>query len=215
MRGLLDKTLPKSLAHISSLKHVIDARLTRVAADASTAAAPTARAGGAADTAAGATFCCPITATPMNGRSRFLLLRPSGLVVADKAVAAARAAVEDEAGGPIDVSTAIRLHPPPPELAAAREALLTARAAASAKRDAKKRRKGGVEEKGREEEGREKESKQPETDAAAAAVKKAKLAETLALAPAGADKAVYASIFTSAKVDAKETFACRGSYKAR
>ena len=213
MRGLLDKTLPKSLAHISSLKHVIDARLTRVQAD-TAAAAPAARAGGAADTAAGATFCCPITGTPINGRSRFLLLRPSGLVVADKAVAAARAAVEDEAGGPFDVATAIRLHPPPTELAAAREALLSARAAASAKRDAKKRKKGVVGEKGKEEGGgREEESKQPETDAAA--VKKAKLAETLALAPAGADKAVYASIFTSSKADAKETFNCRGQYRAR
>jgi len=188
VQGLLDKSLPKQLAHISSLKHVLDARLTRrSAAD---------RAAAAAGAAAGALFECPVSGAPMTGKARFLLLRPSGLVVAEKAVASAKAAVEDAAGGPVDAAAAVRLFPTPDELAAAREALLMRRAAAKKGRKRKGEREGG----------------------GGAAAKKAAPAssrarDTLALAPAGADKALYASLFVSGAEGkgVAETFACRGT----
>jgi hypothetical protein len=46
-------------------------------------------------------FCCPLTARPMNGKFRFVALKPSGHVFAAEALKGGlRAAVEDMIGAP-------------------------------------------------------------------------------------------------------------------
>jgi hypothetical protein len=186
-------TLPP---HISSLKHVSDAVLTR--ADEADNAAPA--------NPDAPRFVCPVTGAAMNGRARFVLLRPSGLVVAERALSAAPAAVREAAGGGGWEGPPLLLNPSGEEEAAARAALLAKRAAEAAKKAAKKG--GGKRGAGVLAADAPKKARPPgaEDDAAARA---ARLKATLALAPEGADKAVFASLFTSSKPPTKETFACR------
>lgn len=71
--------MPKPLAHISSLKHLIDLKLERnpnyTEADPNdAAAAPESR------------YHCPVTGADFNGRFRFVALRPSGHVVSERAI---------------------------------------------------------------------------------------------------------------------------------
>ena len=191
-------TLPP---HLSSLKHVTPATLTR--AD---------EAEGGHDLAA-PRFVCPITGAPMAGRARFVLLRLGGLVVAERALTAAPDAVREAVGGQWEAPPLL-LNPAGEEEVAARAALLASRAGEAARKAAKRgggKRRGTAGEEGAGDGagGKKKAASGVET-AAEAASRAARLRATLALAPEGADKAVYASLFTSNKAPVKETFACRG-----
>ena len=84
-----DAKAPAALPpHISSLKHVTDAVLTLADGE-----------GDGTGDAGAPRFACPVTGAPMAGRARFVLLRPGGLVVAERALAFAPAAVREAAGG--------------------------------------------------------------------------------------------------------------------
>lgn len=274
LSGLVTKTLPPALAHVSSIRHVFDARVTEVGREEGKNTNGGGGEGGTGNGGGGRKreeansdslaprFCCPITGVPLNGKNKFLLLRPSGLVVSERAVRVAMPAVEeavaeelsmkrkeastststpngaaaaaaastaasaiDEETRPkIDLSSAIRLLPPLSELAAAREKLLLERAAeAAAKAEKKKSRKrkgaegaGGAEEEQQQQRncidtsgnGNTKESAEEE----AAERKRRTAASTAALAPAGADKEVFASLFLSSKKGGdKESFGCRAT----
>jgi Rtf2 RING-finger len=79
--ALVDKALPKSLAHISGLKSLINLRLERNA-NAKDKAVDAASFQLGNDCA----FCCPVTGAEFNGRFRFVVVRPSGYVVSERAI---------------------------------------------------------------------------------------------------------------------------------
>ena len=79
--ALIGKTIPKSLGHISSVKHVKDAVLTR-ASDSNSATQTDAR---NFQPGNDAEFCCPISGQPLNGQYRFYALMPSGHIVSERA----------------------------------------------------------------------------------------------------------------------------------
>lgn len=79
------QAMPKSLSHITSLRHLVDLRLTPTQRSAQPAAAVAAGAQGTQPRNE-AEFCCPVTGTEMNGRSPFVVLQPSGLVVSERAL---------------------------------------------------------------------------------------------------------------------------------
>ncbi|KAK9845759.1 hypothetical protein WJX81_001680 [Elliptochloris bilobata] len=100
--ALIAKALPPGLAHISSLRHLIDLRLARNPnyAGQSAASAADFQPGNGAD------WACPVTGLVLNGRYRFAVLRGTGLVVSEKALKEVPAAVEELVGGawsPTDV----------------------------------------------------------------------------------------------------------------
>ena len=197
-----DAKAPAALPpHISSLKHVTDAVLTLADGE-----------GDGTGDAGAPRFACPVTGAPMAGRARFVLLRPGGLVVAERALAVAPAAVREAAGGGWE-GQPLLLNPSGEEEAAARAALLAKRAGEAARRAAKRGKRGAVEEGEDAAAAAKKRAKAAPAAAAAddeAAARAARLKATLALAPDGADKGVFASLFTSSKAPVRETFASRG-----
>ena len=86
MSALVSKSMPKALAHISSLKHVTDVKLTRNS-NVATSLESTATNFQPGNEAA---FCCPVSGQPLNGQYRFCVVLPSGLVISEKAVQSVR-----------------------------------------------------------------------------------------------------------------------------
>lgn len=82
---LFMQAMPKSLSHITSLKHLIDLRLTPSTEQAPASAAAAAAGSISTIPSNEADFCCPITGTHMNGRAPFVILPASGLVVSERA----------------------------------------------------------------------------------------------------------------------------------
>ncbi len=80
--ALVTKSLPPELAHISSLRHLIDLRLARNTNYSGQNAASVAD----YQPGNGAEWCCPVTGLELNGRYRFAVLRGSGHVVSEKAL---------------------------------------------------------------------------------------------------------------------------------
>lgn len=80
----MDKSIPKALAHISSLKHITDVQLSRASSEngarQSVATSRNYQPGNDAE------FACPITGLEMNGKYRFVVLKRSGHVVSEKAL---------------------------------------------------------------------------------------------------------------------------------
>ena len=74
------QSLPASMSHISSLKHLIDLQLCRSSHAAARATAHR------EFTANEAKFCCPVTGIPFNGSARFMILPKNGFVVSEKAL---------------------------------------------------------------------------------------------------------------------------------
>ncbi|EOD27569.1 hypothetical protein EMIHUDRAFT_457121 [Emiliania huxleyi CCMP1516] len=82
LERLLSKSMPQHLAHVQSLRDFAEATLhpnPHYAAD-------KAAKGGEAAEDREVPFVCPIAGTPMNGRSPFVFLRPSGRVVSERAL---------------------------------------------------------------------------------------------------------------------------------
>lgn len=167
--------LPEPMKHVATLRDLTTLRLAR-----SDGAA-------AADHAA---FACPLTGSLLNGRTRFVALRPSGVVVAERALKAApEAVVELLGGGALADQTVVPLNGSPEEV----EALLLVDAEAKSR---KRRRKG---------EGAPSaiSAAHPRRSPAAAP------ACLKAVQPAGATAEVWASLFTSAAPARPETFGAR------
>ena len=78
--ALVSKTMPKALAHISSLKHVQGVVLSENTAHAREVTAGDFQPGN--DVA----FQCPISGQPLNGQYRFCVVQPSGHVFSEKAI---------------------------------------------------------------------------------------------------------------------------------
>jgi hypothetical protein len=94
-QALLNKSMPKSLAHISGLKHLVELKLE--------AAEDGGKGGKNGDDGqnGGVRFACPITGLPFNGKSRFVVFKKSGHVLSERALKEVRCAC-----------CAIRLVPP-------------------------------------------------------------------------------------------------------
>ncbi|KAL4457462.1 hypothetical protein ABPG75_012327 [Micractinium tetrahymenae] len=136
LQALLNKSMPKPLAHITSLKHLIELKLgDGSSGGGSAAAAPTSKDGG--DVAA--RFACPITGLPFNGKSRFVVLRRSGHVLSERALKEVPKVVEEMVGGPWQPQDLLPVNPAGDELQGMREALLLKRTAERAAKKEKKK----------------------------------------------------------------------------
>ena len=82
-QALLNKSMPRPLAHITSLKHLTVLKLGGGDGSGGAGAAPSSKAA-AADIPA--RFACPITGLPFNGKSRFVVLRRSGHELSERAL---------------------------------------------------------------------------------------------------------------------------------
>jgi hypothetical protein len=88
-----------------------------------------------------APFCCPLTARQMNGKFRFVALRPSGLVCAAEAIKGGlRAAVDDMIGGQLNAQTVVPINGTEEEEDALWAHLMERRQAAAAASGKKKKR---------------------------------------------------------------------------
>jgi hypothetical protein len=178
--------LPPLVAHIRSHKELTTLRLQQ---DAPGGAGPGEKlAADATDfrQAEHVRFCCPLTSLQLSGRYRFFALLPSGVVVSERALKSAPAAVEELLGGAALASqTRVPLYGSAEEVEALRA---SAAAAAPAKRKAGK---------------------------AAVPVKRMAFAVSDTarrpgvVAPAGATPEIWSSIFTSSHGPTVETFAAR------
>eukprot|EP00884_Botryococcus_braunii_P009402 jgi/Botrbrau1/18463/Bobra.0072s0046.1 len=237
IQALMDKAIPKGLAHISSLKHLTDLQLTRTSSrECARPAVTTARnfqPGNEAE------FACPITGLEMNGKYRFVVLLGSGHVISEKAVKQCPAAVEEHIGYKFVKADLLPINGTPEEVEVLREALLERRAAAKAKRVKKKAAHS-----------EESIACPPDSTANGIAVvslankttihdgangkppvsgplsskrgseilrvddkvRAKRLKEALEMAPEKATRGVWASIFNSSTVEQAETYACRGNY---
>jgi hypothetical protein len=137
--ALLSRSMPTALAHITSLKQLTQLKLDPVPRrGAGAAAAPAAAKGGGGAPPAAAEWQCPVTGLEMNGRARFVVHRPSGVALAERALRDAPAAVEELLGGPWAQEDLIVVNPAGEELQRAKEALAAKLAAERAKKLAKK-----------------------------------------------------------------------------
>lgn len=132
IHALIEKNMPKSLLHITSLKHVIDIKL-EPARDAATGAA--------------VLFACPVMGVPMSGKSRFVVVRRggqgAGVVVSERALKELPEVVKEVAGGEWAAEDVLPLNPVGEELEALKEAAVARREAERAEKKAKKAAKAG------------------------------------------------------------------------
>ena len=222
---------PKRLEHVAGLKSLTTLKLHR---DDAGTARRTAALGTKPNVDASsfrlaveATFSCPVSGLAMNGKTKFFALAPSGLVVSDRALREAKATVDDMLGAEHALAdqTRIPINPKGEELDAMR-ATLAEEAAKKAAKKAKKARKARM---GKDDDAppgadaeapeatREKRERNGCDDLSIERLKaQAKKFKAGDHAPAGADKDVYASLFTSSTVDARgeETFLSRNARKA-
>eukprot|EP00198_Chlamydomonas_reinhardtii_P006336 XP_001695672.1 predicted protein [Chlamydomonas reinhardtii] len=224
---LLDKSLPPTLSHITGLRSVVELKLTPAANGSGANGAGAAKAPKAASQVSfqpgnESQFCCPVSGQPFNGRYKFVILRPSGLVVSEKAVKEVPAAVEElaEAGGKkLAELESIPVNPTGEQLEQLR-AKLAARAAEKAKAAASKKDKkrsaaaaadeaAGAAGVAAPTAGRG--ASPPLEDGAGGAAAAAAAAAKRLKIPQGASKDVYSSIFSTNKggQPEKETFCCR------
>lgn len=185
--------VPAAAAHVTSLRDLCTLRLKL--AD---VVAAESRVGSAADFRAseGCRFACPVTGVPLNGHFRFVVLRPHGLVVSEKALRSAPDAVAElitaQGGAPQKGPQ----QPPLPINGTAEEveALRTADEATKAAKHGKRKAKPPGE------------HKPVAVVQEKAEAKRFKAAEH---APAGATPAVYASLFRSGNACVPETYGAR------
>ncbi|GLC40062.1 hypothetical protein PLESTF_000933400 [Pleodorina starrii] len=225
IQRLLDKTLPPSLSHVTGLKSVMDLKLHR----AKPASGP--GASGSSKTAASqisfqpsndSDFCCPVSGVALNGRYRFVVLRPSGHVVSEKALKEVPAVVEEMVGKKVSEMETIPVNPTGEQLEQLRARVAARLAEKGASKKDKKRSAAAAAAvaagaaaapaangAGAANGAARRSASPPADDAAAAAA--AHAAKRLKI-PVGASKEVYSSIFSSSKPGGaaeKETFCCR------
>jgi len=242
VHALLNKTLPPALAYISSLKAVTTLKLdpiNRASTHAAAGPGPGSSSGKGNGNGRGsscdlAEFQCPVTGLEMNGRYPFVIHKPSGVVLSERALREVPVAAEELLGGKWSKDDLIPVNPQGEELEKRKEAVAAGMAAERLRKAAKKAEKaaskaaskaaaaGGSEPAGVK-----------VADAAAVAVAGSKRglppagpaapgAPAAAAAnggnshkklklPAGATPEVYASIFSSGQTKMKETYCCRSA----
>lgn len=195
VQALVAKTMPKGLAYISSLKHLVDLKLERAAGVAKGDAVQ---------------FACPVTGALLNGKARFVVVRRGGqgpgVVLSERALKEVPAVVKELVGGEWAKDDLLVLNPQGEELLQLSMALAAKMEAERAAKREKKAAKAGS-----------KRAAAPEETAATAAngssrggAKTSKTAEKMA--PAHADKGVWNSLFTSSKGNAGH---CNGDFMLR
>lgn len=139
-RLLDEQPMPPLASHIDSLKDLVTLHLTQAPAQ-NQQRRGTASVADAAEflEAAHVRFVCPVTELPMNGRHRFVALRPSGVVVSERALKQVPDAVTELLGGQtLEAQQVLPLNGTPEEL----EGLRAAHAAC--KMHTKKKRKAAA-----------------------------------------------------------------------
>ncbi|GIL49086.1 hypothetical protein Vafri_5553 [Volvox africanus] len=220
IQRLLNKSIPPALAHISGLKAVTELKLhpaKRSGAGPSNAKAAASQV--SFQLSNDSDFCCPVTGVAFNGRYKFVVLRPSGHVVSEKALKEVPAVVEELAGKKVSELETVPVNPTGEQLEQLRARVAARLAEKGVSKKDKKRSAAaaaaalaaplddgaaaGVAN-GHGNGGRRSASPPVDDAAAAAAAKRLKI-------PTGATKEVYSSIFSSSKSGAveKETFCCR------
>jgi hypothetical protein len=233
LTALVSKAVPPALAHITSLRQVLELRLER---------APGAKPNSAVQ------FACPVTGLAFNGSARFVAVRPSGHVVSCRAIKEVRPAAPLLSlllCTPCDVSLRWR----PPERAAAplpstqvpqvveelvghkwapedlqpiaptgdelERCQLAVEARLEAARAAKREKKNGKHAKAAAAAAAVhagKRGAQAETESAAPPAAVAKKSRVAELMPAGADAKVWNSLFLDKSgPQEKETYCCRAT----
>lgn len=135
VHALLTKTMPKSLSHITSIKHIIDVKLHPASSSA----------------AAQIRFSCPVTGVLMNGKTKFIVVRPNGQgtgwAVSERALQELPSVVKEVVGVPDDgvaidkTKDVIPLYPQGEELQARRDVVIARIEAEVAAKAAKKNKK--------------------------------------------------------------------------
>lgn len=142
VHALLNKTLPPALGHINSLKSIVTLKLDPIARAGSHAAAgpgPGSSNGNKnGSSSSTALFQCPVTGLEMNGRVPFVIHRPSGTVLSDRALREVPVAAEELLGGRWAADDIIPVNPQGGELEKRKEAVAAVLAAERARKAAKK-----------------------------------------------------------------------------
>jgi|TARA_B110000977_G_C11015885_1_gene469468 hypothetical protein len=219
--------LPKRLAHVTGLKALTTLKLHRNESNDSSLN-PTKNDSklqgvnhASFRLSVSALFSCPVSGLEMNGKTKFFALAPSGLVVSDRALREAKSTVDDMLGPDVSLTDQekIQINPKGDELTLVTETLALEAAKKAAKK-AKKDKKNGVadekDEKKEKEDGKKRERNGCDDMGIEQLKKQAKLFTAGDHAPAGADKDVYASLFTSASAETRgeETYLSRNARKA-
>ncbi|KAL3158830.1 hypothetical protein ABBQ32_011556 [Trebouxia sp. C0010 RCD-2024] len=134
VQALVTKSLPASLSYISSLKHLVDLRLTRNE-NADKAVNITTQ--GNFQPSNEAQFVCPITGQELNGRFRFSVLKCTGHVISERALKQIPQAVEEHVGQKWTSEDVVPLNGTVDEVEQLRDAMLARRAAIKAKKGKK------------------------------------------------------------------------------
>ena len=239
IKALRDKAvdgapLPKRLEHVAGLKSLTTLKLHRNARDKNDSKATTARSFDTIERkpnvdassfrlAVEAKFSCPVSGLDLNGKTKFFALAPSGLVVSERALREAKATVDDMLGSEFALADQARipLNPRGEELEAMREALAEEAAKKAAKKAKKAKKRGDDAAPGADEDASDAKRRRRERngcdDLSIEQLKnQAKKFKAGDHAPAGADRDVYASLFTSSSADTRgeETFLSRNARKA-
>ncbi|GFH15535.1 ubiquitin-like domain-containing protein [Haematococcus lacustris] len=97
VEALLAKSLPEGHAYITGLKSLVELKLT-VNLEAAKRTAPKAAEKGLHQPSNEAAFSCPVAGVPFNGRFKFIVHRPTGWVLSEKAVKEAPSVVAELLG---------------------------------------------------------------------------------------------------------------------
>ena len=205
--------LPKRIEHVTGMKALVTCQFHKRRRDAGDGEDETkAKSVNARNFRCGATdavFSCPITGLDFNGKTKFVVVRPSGVVVADKALREAKVSVEDMNDGVklTDAPPPIPVNPRGEELELLKSILEEEKKKKERKKKSKKDASG--------------ETKRKTTGDASGGgdvESAAKRAKPTANAPDKADESVYASIFTSSDdlkdANADNHFLARNARKA-
>ena len=225
--------LPKRLEHVTGLKALTTLKLHKIESGKNNSSTKGANGGtkGNDNTtvnassfrlAASAVFSCPVTGLDLNGKTKFFALSPDGLVVSDRALREARSTVDDMLGPDVFLrdQVLIPVNPKGEELESMKE-VLKSEAEKKATKKAKKRNKTERDEKNADDKNDSEKKRKTANGCDDLGIeqlkKQAKKFKAGDHAPVGADKGVYASLFTSASAETREneTFLSRNARKAR
>eukprot|EP00210_Caulerpa_lentillifera_P005670 g5422.t1 len=194
VKALIDKTIPRSLSHIMSLKHLISIQLSRkpsvkqreLVKDSSNY--QRSRDGEIK-------FQCPLTGLEFNGCFQFSVHVPSGYVLSERAIKEAPQAVEELIGQKSNGEDWLPLNGSPELVKKLKDKMVSKRKLKSKKRM-------------RNNDSLQVEKRKVESDLSGTEKKKKK-AGAEEYAPKKASKKVYASIFSAPNSEETETFLCR------
>lgn len=223
IRSLLERTLNQAFEHIRGMKDLIECKFT-VDPDHKDlqlleGASETKGADLDEEEVGGCRYICPVTRVEMNAKYPFVVIRPTGWVLSDKAVREIGIEQLQEEYGPFTAEDVIRLAPEEEEEGVLRERMLARRAAA--KKEKKRKRAEAGE--GGEAPRREKKEKEARPKALPAPPKVAagdlKVASVVAEAMKAAEKEMassssFASLFNDGKggkADASKMFIQTGA----